>query len=94
MEFTFDVDGVPVKFARSWLSGRMSVVIDGKEEVLQSVVDPSTSVSVTLKRRWPITVKGREVIIEKERPLLMSAFRPHTYRVFIEGKLVLERSGF
>jgi hypothetical protein len=28
------------------------------------------------------------VIVEKERPLLMSAFRPHTYRVFVEGKLV------
>lgn len=94
MEFTFDVDGVPVKFARSWLSGSMSVVVDGKEQVLQSALDPSTSVSVTLKRQWKISVKGREVTIEKERPLLMSAFRPHTYRVFIEGKVVLERTGF
>lgn len=94
MEFTFDVDGVPVKFARSWLSGRMSVVFDGKEQVLQSVLDPSTSISVTLKRHWHITVKGYDVTIEKERPLLMSAFRPHTYRVLIAGKLVLERTGF
>jgi hypothetical protein len=94
VEFTFDVDGVPVKFARSWLSGRMSVIVDGKEQVLQAPTDISTSISVILKRQWPIKVKGREVIIEKERPLLMSAFRRHTYRIFIEGKLVLERRGF
>jgi hypothetical protein len=39
------------------------------------------------------TVEDHAVIIEKERPLLLAGLRPQTYRVFVDGKLVLERSG-
>jgi len=47
-----------------------------------------------LKRQWHFSVDGHAVIIEKERPLLLAGLRPQTYRVFVDGKFVLERNGF
>jgi hypothetical protein len=40
---------------------------------------------------------GREerhaVHIQKERPLMLAALRPHTYRVFVDGQFVKEHVG-
>jgi len=49
-----------------------------------------------LMRAWMIEVGEREqhqVIIEKQRPLAFAAFRPHDYRVFVDGTLVAEHRG-
>jgi len=32
--------------------------------------------------------------VEKERPLLFAGLRPQTYRVFVDGQLVHEQSGY
>ena len=61
--------------------------------VLQSSLNPFTHYSMKLKRQWHFSVEDHAVIIEKERPLLLAGLRPQTYRVFVDGKLVLERSG-
>jgi hypothetical protein len=45
-------------------------------------------------RRWQCSVKGHDIVIEKDRPLLFAGFRPQTYRLFIDGKLVQQQSGF
>ncbi len=48
-------------------------------------------------RSWDFEVGDQEryfVRIEKERPLLLAAFRPHSYRVYIDGDLIIERRGY
>ena len=48
-------------------------------------------------RIWEIEVGVEEthsVCIVKERPDLAAGIRPHTYRVLVDGELILERTGF
>ena len=94
MQFTFDVDGTRVEFSRNWFSGHCTLHTGTRDEVLQSSLNPFTHYSMKLKRQWHFAVDGHAVIIEKERPLLLAGLRPQTYRVFLDGKFVLERSGF
>jgi hypothetical protein len=52
---------------------------------------------VRLVRRWTFQVGSEErhaVIIEKERGRMLSGWRPQKYRVFVDGQLILERSGY
>jgi hypothetical protein len=47
-------------------------------------------------RGWSIEVGEREkhsVLIEKERPAVLAAFRSHIYRVFIDGHFSVEHVG-
>jgi len=94
VQFTFDVDGTTVEFSRNWFSGHCTLHTGTRDEVLQSSLNPFTHYSMKLKRQWHFSVEGHAVIIEKERPLLLAGLRPQTYRVFVDGKFVLERNGF
>jgi hypothetical protein len=94
VQFTFDVDGTKVEFSRNWFTGRCTLHTGTRDEVLQSSLNPFTHYSITLKRQWHFLVEGHAVIIEKERPRLLAGLRPQIYRVFVDGKLVLERNGF
>jgi hypothetical protein len=94
VEITFEVDGAPVKFSRNWLTGRCTLKTETEEKSLQSPWNPLTHVSVDTTRQWQCSVKGHEVLIEKKRPWLLAGFRPQTYRIFVDGKLVREQAGF
>ncbi len=55
------------------------------------------NLSVTLKRHYEFEVGKAEkhkVVLENERPLLLAGFRAHTYRVFVDGQLAHEQSGY
>jgi hypothetical protein len=65
-----------------------------EDEILQSPWNPLTHFSLDTTRRWQCSVKGHDIVIEKDRPLLFAGFRPQTYRLFIDGKLVQQQSGF
>jgi hypothetical protein len=94
MRIKFDVAGIPVEFHRSWLTGRAMLRIDNSVVSLQNPFDPTTHISLSLTRVWQHQVQGHEVIIEKVRPLLFAGFRPHTYRVLVDGRIVAEQRGF
>ena len=94
MELTFEVDGTSIKFSRNWVTGRCTLNTGTADEILQSSLNPLTHFSLNTTRRWQYSVKGHDVVIEKDRPLLFAGFRPQTYRVFVDGELVQQRSGF
>jgi hypothetical protein len=100
MKFTLEV-GQRIKskidFSRDWFTGAMQVFVDGQKLVLQSPYSPSTHFSFTLTRRYEFSVGEAEphhVMLEKERPLLGACLRPHTCRVFVDGQMVHEQTGY
>jgi hypothetical protein len=94
MDFTFEIDGSPIKFSRNWLTGRCTLNAGAKDETLQSPWNPFTHFSFKSTRRWQRRIKGHTVIIEKDRLSLFAGVRSQTFRIFIDGKLVLEQNGF
>jgi hypothetical protein len=94
VEVTFEIDGTPIKFSRNWFTGRCTLNTGTEEEILQSPWSPFTHFSLKSTRRWQCSVKGHDVVIEKDRPSLFAGVRPQTYRIFIDGKLVQEQNGF
>jgi hypothetical protein len=100
MKFAFTV-GTPeshrVEFSRSALSGTMSIKVDGKTVATKSAANLGTHFSLKLTRRYTFTVgtpEQHQVTIEHQRPLLFAGFRPQTYRVFVDGEVIEERTGY
>ena len=100
MKFTLEIGDKEkhwIDYYRNWFFGTERLRADGEMVARRSVVSPSNYVSIPLCRRYEFSVGTAEphtVVFEKERPLLMAGFRPHKYRVFVDGKLVHEREGF
>jgi hypothetical protein len=94
VKLEFEIDGTTIEFAWNQFTGRCTLNTGAGEDVLNSPLDPFAHFSTKLTRRWQCSIKGHEVLIEKTRPLLLAGFRPQTYRVFVDGKLVREQRGF
>lgn len=68
--------------------------IVGNTRFLSQTVSGQTALK--LIRGWEFEVGGEEphaIRIEKERPVILAALRPHTYRLFIDGQLTNEYRG-
>jgi hypothetical protein len=78
-----------VVFSFDRFSGSTKIRVDG------ALVDTDRAIfSVKLVKRYEFGVGQAEkhaVAIEKTRKLLFAGFRPSTYNVFVDGKLVLTR---
>jgi hypothetical protein len=75
----------------------MQILVNGEEVARRSPLSPSTHFSFTRKRRNEFvvgTVEKHQVVIEQERPLIIAGVRPQTYRVFVNGQLIHEQSGY
>jgi hypothetical protein len=100
MRFTLEVGDdkkSKIQFSRNWFTGAMQVLVDGEQVAQRSWLAPSTHFSFTRKRRHQLVVGEdvkHQVVIETERPLLIAGVRPHTYRVFVDGQLIHEQSGY
>jgi len=100
MKFTLEIgekEKHRIDYYRNWFFGTERLRADGEIVARRSVVSPSNYVSIPLCRRYEFSVGTSEphtVVFEKERPLLLAGFRPHKYRVIVDGKLVHEQEGF
>ncbi len=100
MKFTLEIgdrEKHRIDYVRNWFTGNERLFADGQLVASRSILSPSNYVSFPLARRYEFTVGTSEphkIIFEKERPLLGAGGRPHTYRVFVDGKLVFQRSGY
>jgi hypothetical protein len=78
-----------VVFSFDRFSGSTKIRVDG------ALVDSEHTIfSVKLAKRYEFGVGQAEkhaVVIEKTRKQLLAGFRPSTYNVFVDGKLVLTR---
>jgi len=100
MKFTLEVgekEKHRIDYCRDPFFGTERLRADGQLVASRSVVSLSNYVSFPLCRRYEFSVGELEkhtLVLEKERPLLLAGFRPHTYRVLVDGKLILERQGY
>jgi hypothetical protein len=94
MQIEFTLDGAVAEFRRNCFTGRAELRIDGKVELLQNPLNPGTHFQLSLTKSWIRQYKGHEIAIEAIRPQLLAGFRPHTYRVLVDGAEVAERHGY
>ena len=94
MRIRFEVAGMPAEVSRNWITGRMVLRVGEDAAALQRVRDADTHNSWLLSRSWFYETGGHIVVIEKVRPRFLAAFRPHTYRVWVNEELVVERRGY
>ena len=100
MRFTLEVgdnEKSKIEFSRNWFTGAMQLLVNGEQVAQQSWLAPSTHFGLTRKRRHQFVVgkdEKHQVVIEKERPLIIAGVRPQTYRVFVDGQLIHEQSGY
>jgi hypothetical protein len=94
MQIEVMVAGAVVKFRRSSFTGRADLFVDGHKLPLQDPLDPATHLRLALTRTWRVNMGDNVLTIEKTRPLLMAGFRPHSYRVLVDGHVVAERRGY
>jgi hypothetical protein len=86
-----------VEVSRNWFTGAMQILVDGRTVAHQSPLSPATHVSLALTRHYEFEVGSTEkhrVVFEKQRPALLAGLRAQTYRVFVDGKLVHEQTGY
>jgi hypothetical protein len=93
MKINFSVGGSSIQFTRDPVSGRAEAKTPNGTILLQNPLDLGTHVSLALTKEWRFAISGKNVLIEKKRPLLLAAFRPSGYRVFVDDKLIIQRSG-
>jgi hypothetical protein len=89
-----EIAGKRVVFTRNWFTGRARLFVDGVGVTLQTPWDAATHFSLTSNRKWDCQVDEHTLLIEKIRPILLAGARPHTYRLYLNGNLVLERHGY
>ena len=100
MKFTLEVgdkEKSKIEFSRNWLTGAMQTLVDGQRVAHQSTISPSTRFSFRTKRRYEFSVgktESHKVVREKERPWLLAGFRPQTFRVFVDGQMIHEQTGY
>jgi hypothetical protein len=94
MHIEFKIGDANAAFSRNWFTGKALLDVDGQIIQLQSSWNPTTHYSTHLNRSWQVGVGSDEVVIEKIRPLLLAGFRPHSYRILLDGELIVEQAGY
>jgi hypothetical protein len=94
MRIRFEAAGKPCEYHRNPFLGGARLRVGTEVMALQGALDPHTQFGFTLARAWERTIDGHTIRIEKERPLFLAAFRHQRYRVFVDGLLVADESGF
>ena len=94
MDITFKVDDSTATYTRNWFSGSETLAVDGNVRRLQSPLNPKTHFGWELVRSWEADVHQHKIMIEKTRPRFFAGFRPQAYRIFVDGNVVAEKTGY
>jgi len=94
MQIDFQIDGKPVQYFRDPIIGSSELrTPDGHIEI-DSPLSVGTHLSFKLKKQKTVELYGHDVTVEKVRPLFFAGFRPMNYRIFVDGELRAEQSGY
>jgi hypothetical protein len=94
MEIGFSVGGVQAAFRRNHFTGKAVLMVGDDRQSLQNVLNPGTQYSLSNERKWQRQVNGHQIEIVKDRPMFLSALRPHSYTVLVDNQIVAERKGY
>lgn len=90
MRVSFTVGTSSIEFCRNWFTGRASFRTGSGEILLQSAVNPATHFSLSLTKNWTAAYNGRQLRVEKTRPLMFAGLRKSKYQFFVDKELVAE----
>ena len=101
MNFSIPVgNGHVVEYVGNWYTGAEQLKADGKI-IFQLPIDEAKKITETGCRRTEFIMGANDpikepikVIFEIEQPYFYSGLRPYTYRVYADGKLLHEVTGF
>ena len=96
MQFTAQIGSKPSQlvFYRSPWLGTMRILLDGHLVAERSPLAFGTHFTFQRLRRYEFHAEAHDVVVEHERPLLFAGFRPQTFRVLVDGKVVHEQHGY
>jgi hypothetical protein len=93
MEISFDIDGVPAEFRRSWKTGTAELRSGDDAVLLQSPYRLSTHFRLSTSRVWRCRVGEHDVEIVKVRPRMFGGIRPNSYTVSVDNIIVAKARG-
>lgn len=88
MEIDFDIDECNAHFVHHPMTGKAELQLSGKVMELQSPYDPSTRFRLSPVRQCRRHIGDHNVMIERRRHILFGAFRPQSYRILVDDRLV------
>lgn len=94
MRIDFEIDGKPVTYHRDGFTGQSELRTAQGAITLDSATDVGTHFNLNTRTERTADVYGRRVMVEKVRPLLFGGLRPARYRIFVDGELAAESSGY
>ncbi len=96
MKFTVQIGAKPslLDFYRNPWTGTTRIALDGHVVAGRSALSLLTQFNLEQQRRYEFHADAHDVVVEHERPLLFSGFRPQTYRVLVDGHVVHEEHGY
>jgi hypothetical protein len=83
-----------VEFFRNPIWGTTWIAVDGRIVVGRSASELATHFNFEFVKHYTFCVGSCEVTIEHKRPLSFPGFRPHDYRVFVNGQLFERHAGY
>ena len=94
MQFTLQVGDKKsrIDLYRSPWTGALRISVDRHLLIKRS--GPRMWFDLTAVRRYEFHAASHDVVVEHERPLLFAGFRPHDYRVVVDGKLIHKQHGY
>jgi hypothetical protein len=94
MKFTVQVGNKEsqVDFQRDPWTGSVRISVEGHTVVEQS--GPAMWFGLMPVRRYEFHAESHDVVVEHERPLFFASFRPHDYRVFVDGRIIHKQHGY
>jgi hypothetical protein len=106
MRFTVDIPGQEpsqIEVSRNWLTGSFRILADGKVIAERSpwtlfthFTRPLCKLPMRIYRyEFPVgRAKQHHVVVEHTLPLFLAGLRPQTFRVFVDGRLIHEQTGY
>ena len=94
MKFAFNIGKDLVDFCRNPILGSMVISVNGREIENRSPLEFSTHFNFETEQRYTFPAGGSEITIEHERPRMFGGLLPQAYRVFVDGRLIEEYTGY
>ena len=94
MTFTFNHGDNLVDFTRSYMFGSVTIKVNGRVVATRSPLKFGTHYPSETQDKFTFPVGSSEVMIQHERPRIFAGLLPQTFRVFVDGQLTEEHTGY
>ena len=95
IKFTIpDAEPIDVVIDRNWFTGSFTCTANGTSYEIKSPLELGTHFSVATTHNYTVNVGKHLVEIEHSRPRFFGGLRPQRYIVKVDGKLVVDQTGF